>query len=141
MLKFYTTPNDDSWTPVVRMIVNQDGNVGIGTTSPGSFLLAVEGKIGAREYHCTVASPWPDYVFENDYKLPSLEELQQYIEQKKLLPEIPTAMEVAENGVNLGEMNRLLLKKVEELTLYVIEQQKTMEAQNERINNLENRNH
>jgi hypothetical protein len=104
------------------------GNVGIGTTAPGSFKLAVEGKIGAREINCTMASPWPDYVFEKDYKLPALSELQQYIGQNKHLPEIPTAAEVAENGVNLGEMHRLLLKKVEELTLYVIEQNNKIEA-------------
>jgi hypothetical protein len=114
------------------------GNVGIGTWNPGSFKLAVDGKIGGREIHCKVGS-WADYVFEKDYKLPSLAELQQYIEQNKHLPEIPTEAEVAENGVNLGEMNRLLLKKVEELTLYMIEQNKEMNAYQEKMLQLEQR--
>ncbi|MEM6831250.1 MAG: hypothetical protein AAF551_12110, partial [Bacteroidota bacterium] len=68
--------------------------------------------------------PWPDYVFAEDYNLPSIESIEQFIKSEKHLPEMPTAEEVAADGVALGEMNRLLLQKVEELTLYTIEQQK-----------------
>lgn len=111
-----------------RMFVDgTSGNVGIGTTNPGSYKLAVEGKIGAREVNVIATNPWPDYVFEKDYKLLSLEEIKNYIDQNQHLPEIPSAKEVEKNGVNLGEMNALLLKKIEELTLYTIEMNKKME--------------
>jgi hypothetical protein len=66
---------------------------------------------------------FPDYVFQKDYRLRPLAEVQAYIDQNHHLPEIPSEQEVIKNGLNLGEMNKLLLKKVEELTLYLIQQQ------------------
>lgn len=110
-----------------RLVVNNAGNVGIGTTNTGSYKLAVEGKIGAREVNVNTTTPWPDYVFKDDYKLPSLQSVENYIDKNKHLPEVPTEKEVTENGLNLGEMNALLLKKIEELTLYVIQQQKEID--------------
>ena len=109
------------------------GNVGIGTNNPGSFKLAVEGKIGAREINVTTTTPWPDYVFGKNYNLPTLAEVEKYINQNKHLPEVPAAKEMEKNGVNLGEMNMLLLKKVEELTLYLLEQNKTNQQQAKEI--------
>jgi hypothetical protein len=109
-----------------RMMVDYYGNVGIGTTNPGSFKLAVEGKIGAREVNVTLTSPWPDYVFEKNYDLLSLTELETYINQNKHLPEVPSAKEMEKDGLNLKEMNLILLKKVEELTLHLIEQEKKL---------------
>ena len=113
-----------------RMRITNDGKVGIGTTNPGSFKLAVEGKIGAREVVVTTDTPWPDYVFSENHKLTSLEETEQYIKENKHLPEIPSAAEVKENGVAVGEMQAKLLQKIEELTLHMI-------AQEKRINKLE----
>jgi hypothetical protein len=104
-----------------RFFVGSNGNVGIGTTAPGSFKLAVNGKIWAQEVQVAVNNPGPDYVFEKDYSLPSLESVKTYIDQNKHLPEVPSAKDTEANGINLSEMNMLLLKKVEELTLYVIE--------------------
>ena len=78
-----------------------------------------------------------DYVFEKNYKLTPLEDIKTYIDQNKHLPEVPSAKEMEKNGVQLGEMNMLLLKKIEELTLYVIEQNKKMEIQQSRIDNQE----
>jgi hypothetical protein len=124
------TSNSAGWGTGGNLFVQ--GNVGIGTTSPGSFKLAVEGKIGAREINVTTAA-WSDYVFNEDYKLRSLKEVNQYTKENKHLPEIPSAKEVIENGQNLGEMNALLLKKIEELTLYVIELKKRDEAQQKEI--------
>jgi hypothetical protein len=115
-----------------RMVIKGNGNVGIGTTAPGGYRLAVEGKIGAREVNVTTAS-WADYVFDDAYKLPSLQELEAYIKLNNHLPDVPTEAEVKANGVNLGEMNVLLLKKVEELTLLLIEQNKKLEAQNKKL--------
>lgn len=120
-----------NWTtPLMRL--TRGGSVCIGTNTAGSFKLAVEGKIGAREINVTAANPWPDYVFDSEYELSSLAEIKAYIEKHKHLPEIPSAEEIEANGIDLGEMNRLLLKKIEELTLHIIKQ-------NERIEKLEKR--
>jgi hypothetical protein len=123
---------DISYGATPAITINSDGKVGIGTLSSGSFKLAVEGKIGAREVNVTTAS-WADYVFDDAYKLPSLQELEAYIKLNNHLPDVPTEAEVKANGVNLGEMNVLLLKKVEELTLLLIEQNKKLEAQNKKL--------
>jgi hypothetical protein len=97
------------------------GNVGIGTMSPGSFKLAVEGKIAAREVLVTNTNPFPDYVFDKGYTLLSLPETEAFINANKHLPEIPSACEVQENnGINVGEMGILQMKKIEELYLHLI---------------------
>jgi hypothetical protein len=106
--------------------VGPNGYVGIGTTSPDARL-AVAGQVHAQEVKVSITVPGPDYVFDKDYKLTSLDEIKTYIDQNKHLPEIPSAKEMEKNGVQLGEMNMLLLKKIEELTLYVIELKKEVE--------------
>ncbi len=106
------------------MLIKANGNVGIGTTAPGTNKLAVEGTIAARRVKVTQAASWPDYVFEENYPLPSLQKTEAFIRENKHLPEVPSAKEVAENGQDLGDMNAILLKKVEELTLHLISMQK-----------------
>ena len=103
-----------------------DSNIGIGTDSfvdgTDTYRLSVYGKVRAHEIK--VYTTWADYVFESNYKLPTLTEVENYIKEKGHLIDIPSAKEVEENGIKLGEMNKLLLQKIEELTLYTIEQQK-----------------
>jgi len=99
-------------------------NLQLGGSLPAGYKLAVGGKIIAEEVVVKLQSNWPDYVFEPGYKLPELEELQLFILRNKHLPDVPSANEIEENGISLGEMNSLLLKKIEELTLYVIELKK-----------------
>ena len=82
-------------------------------------------------------SNWPDYVFTKDYDLKTLEEVEQFILDKGHLPNIPSAKEVSESGINLGEMNANLLKKIEELTLYLVEQNKKIKKQSEQIKQME----
>lgn len=99
-----------------------NGNVGIGTENPDSKLV-VNGNIHAKEIKVN-NDIWPDYVFKSDYKLSDLEEVEQHILKNGHLSGIPSASEVYSNGIDLGEMNGKLLKKIEELTLYLIEQNK-----------------
>jgi hypothetical protein len=137
MLNFYTTPDDDSWTPLVRMTINQAGNVGIGTATPDKPL-TVKGTIHTNEVLVDMNAPiqGPDYVFEKNYNLLPLSQLEAYIDQNKHLPEVPSAKEMEQNGLNLKEMNLLLLKKVEELTLHLIEQNAKNDSQQKEIDEL-----
>jgi hypothetical protein len=116
-----------------RLFVDGDtGGVGIGTLNPGSYRLAVDGKIGAREVNVTTGA-WADYVFKKDYALRSIYELEKFIDTNHHLPEVPSEKEVLANGQNLGEMNVILLKKIEELTLYIIDQQKQIDALKKKV--------
>ncbi len=107
------------------MSIDTLGNVGIGNTNPTEKLV-VDGIILAEEIKVQIV-PSSDYVFEPDYKLKPIEEVETYIKENKHLPDIPSTEQFKENGVGLGEMDDMLLRKVEELTLYVIKQQKELE--------------
>lgn len=119
----------------IKMRISQLGDIGIGTLnmsdSSGSYKLSVNGKVRASEVK--VYTGWADFVFKKEYDLPTLEEVEKHIKAKGHLQDIPNAKEVKENGVFLGEMNSKLLQKIEELTLYTIQQEK-------RINSLESKN-
>jgi hypothetical protein len=114
---------------------NNSGNVGIGTTTPGNYQLNVAGRIRANEI--VVNTTGADFVFENNYKLRPLAEVETFIKQNKHLPDIAPATEMQANGVSMGDMQAKLLEQVERLTLYIIEQQKNIEKQNQRIIELE----
>jgi len=101
-----------------------NGNLGIGTSNPGAYKLVVNGKIRAKEIK--VETGWADYVFKDDYVLPTLAQVEKHIKEKGHLPNIPSAKEVSEKGIELGEMNKLLLEKIEELTLYTLQQEKRL---------------
>jgi len=114
------------------------GNVGIGTNTP-DYKLTVKGKIHSREVKVTATAGGADFVFEDTYKLPTLKTVEQFIAKNKHLPEIASAKEMEENGIHLAEMNIKLLQKIEELTLYTIQQQKELETQQENNKTLEAR--
>ncbi|MCX2491848.1 hypothetical protein OQX63_00085 [Pedobacter sp. PF22-3] len=116
-------------------IWNSQGDVGIGTLTPKEKL-SVNGKIRAHEIKVETAN-WPDYVFDQKYSLRSLKDLSTYISLNRHLPEIPSAIEMEKEGIALGEMNKQLLKKIEELTLYLIEKDNQLNAQNNKISALE----
>ncbi|MFK7932402.1 MAG: hypothetical protein AB8G22_02765 [Saprospiraceae bacterium] len=105
-----------------RMIIDETGNIGIGTIDlANGYILSIDGKAIAEEVWVELQASWPDFVFAEDYELTPLPLLATEIKTLGHLPNIPSAAEVTENGFSLGDMNRNLLQKVEELTLYAIE--------------------
>jgi hypothetical protein len=106
-----------------RLVITNSGGIGIGTTTTGSYALAVQGKLGATEVVVT-KNGWSDFVFKKDYNLKPLDKVAEYIAKNKHLEGIPTEAEVKKNGVSVGEMQAKLLQKVEELTLHMIEMKK-----------------
>ncbi len=104
------------------------------STSAAGYTLAVGGKAIAESVTVKLQNTWPDYVFNPTYQLPSLTDIKTYIDQNHHLPDMPSAQDVEKDGLNLGEMNRDLVKKVEELTLYLIEKDQIDAEQQNQIN-------
>lgn len=102
-------------------------SLGVGTTDTKGYTLAVAGSIVAESIKVALRNEWPDYVFSEGHKLLPLNSVESFIQENNHLPDIPSAVEVKDNGIDLGEMNAKLLKKVEELTLYLIQQSKDIE--------------
>jgi hypothetical protein len=135
-IKFETGQQNS--TTKVQMMINNLGNIGIGTgSSPiaATDKLAVNGLIHTKEVKVDLVG-WPDYVFEKEYNLPTLQEVEKYIATNGHLANVPSAKDVEINGLLLGDMNKKLLQKVEELTLYIIAQNKTNEKQSQEIEDL-----
>jgi uncharacterized coiled-coil protein SlyX len=118
---------------------NTTGNVAIGTDNPQGYKLAVNGNAIFTSAKVKLKENWPDYVFKRDYKLLSLAELEKFIQQNNHLPEIPSAEEIAKEGIDLGGNQAALLKKIEELTLYIIEQNKTIQEQHKEMQQMKKR--
>ena len=117
------------WASSGANINYQAGVVSVGTaTAPAGYKLAVGGKIIAEEVAVKLQTNWPDYVFESGYQLLPLAELEKFVTGQKHLPEVPAAADIEKNGLAVGEMNAVLLKKIEELTLYMIEANKKIES-------------
>ncbi|WP_343703371.1 hypothetical protein [Chitinophaga sp.] len=111
-----------------KMTFDEYGNLSIGTPTSGGYKLAVNGPVKAQKIKVT-QTEWPDYVFEPSYQLKSLEELESFISKYKHLPEMPSAADVQQNGLDVGENQAKLLQKIEELTLYMIDMNKKMTTQ------------
>lgn len=110
-------------TPAINILPN--GNVGIGTSNP-TYKLSVLGNVRCTE--AVVETGWADYVFDEKYKLKPLEDVERFIQKNKHLPNIPSAVEIEKNGLHLGNIQRRMMEKIEELTLYVIELKKEIET-------------
>jgi hypothetical protein len=138
-ISFWTSPTSAGGL-AERLRITTSGDVGIGTAltnNPNGYKLAVNGKIGAKEIQVeNTSGAWADYVFEPTYQLRSLIEVEQFIKANKHLPEIPSKKEIEENGHKLGEMDVLLLKKIEEMTLYILDQEKRIKQLEQQITTL-----
>ncbi|MBA4260119.1 MAG: hypothetical protein C0446_13225 [Chitinophaga sp.] len=141
-LSFWTTSsgNNIEWNSAFheRLRITNNGNVGIGTISP-TERLSVNGNIRAKKLIVSQQN-WSDYVFYKNYKLRPLNELEKFIQKYQHLPDVPSTKEVQSKGINVGETQALLLKKIEELTLYVIELKKENLTQQQEINDLKKKN-
>ena len=125
-IRFFTDAGTNLIGGTSTMVIHNNGSVGIGTESPDvNYKLSVNGGIRCKSVR--VETYWSDFVFRADYKLRTLSEVEAYVKENGHLPEIPSETEVSANGVELGDMTSKLLQKVEELTLYIIEQQKEIE--------------
>ena len=133
---FPTSINDDIYT---------NGKVGINTSvfpnqvgdvNVSSYSLFAKGGILTEEVRVALSSEWADFVFNKEYKLEPLKNVEKFITENKHLKDVPSAKEVEKNGIELGEMNKILLLKIEELTLYLIEMNKKIESQNAEIEKL-----
>ncbi|MFA6401710.1 MAG: hypothetical protein WCX31_08810 [Salinivirgaceae bacterium] len=143
--------NSSTTTPLIygdfsTNLVNINGKLGIGITAANltGFLsknatLGVNGSIAALEVVVAEYANWPDFVFDDGYRLNSLAEIETFIKENNHLPDVPSAADVKENGVNLGEMNKILLQKVEEITVYLIELDKSNKELKQRNQELESR--
>ena len=124
-----------SWNWRTGLMIQANGNVGIGTTNP-QYKLDVKGQIRATEVLVQGVDQFADFVFDKDYRLPSLHEVNTFIQDNGHLPGIPSAQEVKDKGMSLVEMQVKLLQKVEELTLYSIRQQEEIKALKDELNTL-----
>jgi hypothetical protein len=136
-----------NYTELTALTVNKDGKVligdmtGINLNSPTfTHKLAVNGSAIFTKAVVKLTTNWPDFVFEPTYNLPSLNEIEKYINKNKHLPDVPSAEEVKEKGIDLGDNQAILLKKVEELTLYIIDQDKKiikLQAEKDELKNMQ----
>ena len=131
---FYSYSNSGVMNQLMSM--QADGSIGIGTTNTNGYKVAIKGNVVATGMKVQLMDVWPDYVFDQSYKKRSLSDLEYFIKTEKHLPEIPSAEEVKDKGIDLGDMNAKLLKKIEELTLYLIEQNKQIELLKEKVKDL-----
>ncbi|BFM42618.1 hypothetical protein CFS9_12590 [Flavobacterium sp. CFS9] len=130
-IRFHTTDwNGSDYTNFDRMVITGGGLVGIGTISP-AYKLDVCGTIRAKEVKVDLLGGC-DFVFEDDYKLMDLNKLEEFVTRNKHLPEIASEKEMIANGLEMKEFQMKLLQKIEELTLYTIEQNKKLEIQNKK---------
>jgi len=136
--KLIAVSNSNSSTSPFTVNGNGKTQIGGELGNSNAYMLTVNGKIGAREVLVTVANPWPDYVFEKNYKLQNLEAVKKYVLEHKHLPNIPSANDLSKNeiGLNIAEMQGLQMEKIEDIYLYLFEMKKEIETLKKENNEL-----
>ena len=125
----YASATDWAFYGAVGKSYFNSAGVSIGTTTPAvGYMLSVNGDVICEELKVQDSGSWPDYVFANDYNLRSLEEVEAHIDANSHLPGVPTAATIEEEGIEIGQMQKLLMEKIEELTLYMIDADKRIKA-------------
>lgn len=133
---------DKNWISALTLYGDGSVGVGFGTTyTAGQYLtqgykFAVNGKILCEGVKCITDVPNSDFVFESDYKLMDLHKVEKFVKENKHLPEVPSSEDFKQNGYNMGEFDDIMLRKVEQLTLYIIEQNKKIAELQEQLNSL-----
>jgi hypothetical protein len=127
------------WGEYKNELILKAGNVGIGTSDTKGYKLAVAGDVIAERVVVKLQANWPDYVFKTGYSLRPLSEVEAFVKTNNHLPDVPSEAEIKEKGIDMEQMNATLLKKVEELTLYLIEQQKEVKTLREEVKQLKDK--
>jgi len=140
-IRFATSPQNGS--PTDRMVIGQDGNIGIGTSTPNTYYkldvignLHVDGRIDTKDV-CVSPTGFCDFVFDESYKLMSVDSLKNYISKNKHLPHFPSEKQIVKNGMSMTDITLSQTRTIEELVLYTIKQQELIEKLEKRINNIE----
>ena len=118
------------------MKITKDGYVGIDTDDTKQYQFAVNGSAVFTKVVVKQVQNWPDYVFKKAYPLLPLDSLSKYVAANNHLPDIPSSDSVQRQGLDVGNTEAALLKKIEELTLYIIQQNRRLDAQQEQIDKL-----
>mgnify|MGYP002630683306 CR=1 FL=1 len=118
------------------IVDRNSGNAAFGSTFATGYKLSVGGKIICEEVRVALTAAWPDYVFKKDYSLMPVEQLADFVDTHGHLPNIPSAVEMEKSGQEVGEMQRLMMEKIEELSLYIIDQDKRLTDQQKQIREL-----
>lgn len=140
-LGFFTFSSVSENSLLERMSITDGGDVLIGTTNEAlgdGYRLRVNGRIISEEVKVQLQAQWPDYVFAKNYDLKPLEEVEKYIQTNHHLPNIPSATEIESSGLEIGEMQRKMMEKIEELTLYMIELKKENESMKKQLEAIKN---
>lgn len=126
-MQLFGKANANTYGPHLRVKRN-NGFIALGDDFATGYRLSVDGKVACEEVRVELSEAWPDYVFSDDYDLMPLADLQAFIETHNHLPGIPSAEEVEESGLEVGEGQRMLVEKIEELTLYILELRAELET-------------
>jgi hypothetical protein len=126
------------WNNLYTVDGSFTGNVAIGNTIATGYKLSVEGKIICTEMRVNLVANWPDYVLRKDYNLMPVEKLGEFIEKNGHLPNVPPAAEIEKSGMDVGEMQRLMMEKIEELSLYIIQQQQQIRELQDQVDKINN---
>lgn len=132
---FFRKIANNATQPWSKVVLEYGGTVGIGTNDTKGYKFAVAGSMIAESIKVKLQGTWPDFVFAKTYDRQTLQETEKHIQEKGHLPGIPSATEVKNNGIDLGEMNAKLLQKIEELTLHLIDQEKRIKELEQRKGN------